>query len=80
MAKNKTKRTFATPGTQAKRVAQQMWKSGEIAGLGTSRTYKDGLKQLSEWMSRNGGGSLQEISIKRAIQFLKDRTKLVAQK
>lgn len=80
MSKKSKGRAFAKSQSQAKRAAQEMWKSGEIAGLGTSRTYQDGLKQLSDWMSKNGGGSLQELSIKRARKFLAERAQSVGQK
>ena len=56
-----------------------MHKNGKMAGLGTARTYAEGLKNVHEWMRKNGGGSLQELSIKRARQYLAERAKQVGQ-
>jgi len=56
-----------------------MWKSGSIAALGTSRTYEDGIKLVGDWMQKNGGGSLQELSIKRSKQYLTERAMVVSQ-
>jgi integrase len=56
-----------------------MHKTGQVAGLGTARTYADGLKNVHEWMRKNGGGSLQELSAKRARQYLAERAQQVGQ-
>lgn len=79
MAKSKSGRTFAKARTQAKRATSEMHKSGQIAGLGTARTYAEGLKNVHEWMRKNGGGSLQELSLKRARQYLAERAQQVGQ-
>lgn len=72
-------RTFAKGRTQAERATQEMRRTGQVAGLGTARTYADGLKTLHDWMRQSGGGSLQELSIKRARQFLSERAGQVSQ-
>lgn len=79
MAKSKPGRTFAKGRTQAKRATREMHKNGQIAGIGTARTYADGLKNVHEWMRKNGGGSLQELSAKRARQYLAERAQQVGQ-
>lgn len=79
MARSKPGRTFAKSRTQAQRAARAMHKTGQIAGLGTARTYGDGLKNVHEWMRKNGGGSLQELSLKRARQYLNERAQQVGQ-
>lgn len=79
MARSKPGRTFAKARTQAQRAAREMHKTGQIAGLGTARTYSDGLKGAHEWMRKNGGGSLQELSLKRARQYLAERAQQVGQ-
>lgn len=72
-------RTFAKSRTQAKKTARTLWQRGNIAGLGTSRTYEDGLKLVSDWMRKNGGGALEQLSIKRARQYLAERATQVSQ-
>lgn len=79
MAKSKPGRTFAKGRTQARRATREMHKNGQIAGIGTARTYADGLKNVHEWMRKNGGGSLQELSAKRARQYLAERAQQVGQ-
>lgn len=79
MAKTKRGRTFAKARTQAQRATREMHKNGQIAGLGTARTYAEGLKNVHEWMRKNGGGSLQELSLKRARQYLSERAQQVGQ-
>lgn len=79
MARSKPGRTFAKARTQAQRAAREMHKTGQVAGLGTARTYSDGLKNVHEWMRKNGGGSLQELSAKRARQYLAERAQQVGQ-
>lgn len=79
MARSKPGRTFAKGRTQAQRATREMHKTGQIAGLGTARTYSDGLKNVHEWMRKNGGGSFQELSAKRALQYLAERARQVGQ-
>ena len=79
MAKTKRSRTFAKARTQAQRATREMHKNGQIAGLGTARTYADGLKNVHEWMRKNGGGSLDDLSVKRARQYLNERAQQVGQ-
>lgn len=79
MAKNKTQRTFAKSHTHASKTARELWQKGAIASLGTSRTYQNGLKLVSDWMRKNGGGALQDLSLKRARQYLLERAHEVSQ-
>lgn len=79
MTKAKQGRTFAKGRTQAERATQEMRRTGQVAGLGTARTYADGLKTLHDWMRQKGGGALHELSIKRARQFLSERAGQVSQ-
>jgi site-specific recombinase XerD len=81
MAKSKLglTRTFAKARTQAQRATREMHKTGQIAGIGTARTYAEGLKGVHDWMRKNGGGSLQELSLKRARQYLTVRAQQVGQ-
>ncbi|WP_305829105.1 site-specific integrase [Pseudomonas aeruginosa] len=72
-------RTFAKSKTQAKKAARNLFQRGNVAGLGTARTYGEGLKLLGDWMRNNGGGSLEQISIKRARQYLAERATQVSQ-
>lgn len=75
----KNLRTFAKARTQAKKTARELWQKGQIAGLGTSRTYEDGLKLVGDWMRQHGGGALHELSLKRAQQYLSGRASQVSQ-
>jgi len=79
MSRGKQQRSFAKGRTQAERATLEMRKAGQVAGLGTARTYADALKVVHDWMRANGGGSLQELSIRRARQFLNERAGLVSQ-
>lgn len=72
-------RTFAKSKTQAKKAARNLFQRGNIAGLGTARTYGEGLKLVGDWMRKNGGGSLEQLSIKRARQYLAERVTQVSQ-
>lgn len=72
-------RTFAKSKTQAKKAARNLFQRGNVAGLGTARTYGEGLKLLGDWMRKNGGGSLEQVSIKRARQYLAERATQVSQ-
>lgn len=72
-------RTFAKSKTQATKTARTLFQRGNIAGLGTARTYSEGLKLVSDWMSKNGGGSLEQLSIRRARQYLAERATQVSQ-
>jgi integrase len=72
-------RTFAKSKTQAKKTARTLFQRGNVAGLGTARTYGEGLKLLADWMRKNGGGSLEQLSIKRARQYLAERATQVSQ-
>lgn len=72
-------RTFAKSKTQAKKAARNLFQRGNIAGLGTARTYGEGLKLVGDWMRKNGGGSLEQLSIKRARQYLAERATQVSQ-
>lgn len=72
-------RTFAKSKTQAKKTARTLFQRGNVAGLGTARTYGEGLKLLGDWMRKNGGGSLEQLSIKRARQYLAERATQVSQ-
>ncbi|ERH47719.1 tyrosine-type recombinase/integrase [Ectopseudomonas chengduensis] len=76
MAKGKT---FAKSRTQAMKAARTLWQHGNIGGLGTSSTYEDGLKLVGDWMRNNGGGALEQLSIKRARQYLSERAAQVSQ-
>ncbi|WKC38643.1 site-specific integrase [Ectopseudomonas chengduensis] len=72
-------KTFAKSKTQSKKVARTLFQRGNVAGLGTARTYAEGLKLVSDWMRKNGGGSLEQLSIKRARQYLAERATQVGQ-
>lgn len=72
-------KTFAKSKTQAKKAARNLYQRGDVAGLGTARTYGEGLKLLGDWMRKNGGGSLEQVSIKRARQYLAERATQVSQ-
>lgn len=72
-------RTFAKSTTQAKKAARNLFQQRTVASLGTARTYGEGLKLLGDWMRKNGGGSLEQISIKRARQYLAERATQVSQ-
>lgn len=72
-------KVFAGARTQAKKITREMRRAGQIAGLGTARTYQDGLKLVHDWMRQNGGGALSELSIKRARKFLNERATQVSQ-
>lgn len=80
-ARSSKKHTFAKPAGQAKRLCIEMFKNSEIASLGTSRNYADGLKRFAEWLRDNRCGPLdQAASISRASRFLSERAKEVGQK
>ena len=72
-------KTFAKSKTQSKKVARTLFQRGNIAGLGTARTYAEGLKLVSDWMRKTGGGSLEQLSIKRAREYLAERATQVSQ-
>lgn len=72
-------KTFAKSKTQSKKIARTLFQRGNVAGLGTARTYAEGLKLVSDWMRKNGGGSLEQLSIKRARQYLAERATQVGQ-
>lgn len=75
------KHTFAKPAGQAKRLCIEMFKNREIASLGTSRNYADGLTRFGEWLRDNRCGPLEQAaSISRAERFLAERAKTVGQK
>lgn len=76
----RTKKTFAKPKTQADRATKKMWLDGDLAGLGSSRTYSERLTVLGTWMKQNGGGALQDLTFKRAKQYLALRATQVSQK
>lgn len=72
-------RTFAKSQAQAKKAARNLFQQRSVASLGTARTYAEGLKLLGDWMRKNGGGSLEQLSIKRARQYLAERATQVGQ-
>lgn len=76
----RTKKTFAKPKTQANRATKKMWLDRDLAGLGSSRTYSERLTVLGTWMKQNGGGALQDLTFKRAKQYLALRATQVSQK
>lgn len=79
MSKKGNPLNFVKPRTQSKVAAIEMFKTGRIASLGTSRGYEDSLKLAGDWMKGTGGGALTELSIKRAKQYLAERAKTVSQ-
>lgn len=79
MPRKNATHTFAKSRTQAKRAAIEMFKTDRIASIRTSIGYEDSLKLAADWMSKNGGGALTSLSIKRARQYLSERAKTVGQ-
>lgn len=70
---------FASPNKQAASVMKVL-QTTAIKSVGTARNYQQSLKNVSTWLADSKQGSLRELTIEKAIQYLDARSEEVGQK
>ncbi len=72
--------SFAKPARQADKLSRELFRTGQIKSLGTTRTYSEGLTRAAEWLRANHLPDLREMTPQRAQDFLTQRATVVGQK
>lgn len=72
--------SFAKSAKQADKLSRELFRSGQVKSLGTTRTYSEGLARAAEWLSENHLPDLREMTPQLAQDFLTQRATAVGQK